>query len=314
MRQPFGFGAQMEGQLRTRSRGSSTLHWTPDVEAEIRCLVTRWLSSHRALLETRMAEGHICDGHGDLQASDIYCLEDGIRILDCLEFSDRVALGRCLRRRCLLGDGPGAPGPSGRSQHVRQSLRAALRTSLAALALASSYWPPRVCEGEGRLPSLRAERLSISIRPALCRHWPSSTSGVPGRQSFLSGGSREPGRALSPLDSPPRMAGRSSAPTRSAGVESVGPDRYAPESRAAVYEEIFSSARERLAEGESVVLDASWISADERGSGCSGRRRRRKRAPLHSAASVTTRSEPTASRNASHAEMMSLRRRSTYEM
>jgi hypothetical protein len=47
--------------------------------------------------------------------------------------------------------------------------------------------------------------------------------------------------------------------------QSEGPDRYAPESRAAVYEELFSAAREQLANGESVILDASWISAEERG-------------------------------------------------
>ena len=44
----------------------------------------------------------------------------------------------------------------------------------------------------------------------------------------------------------------------------VGPDRYTPGSRAAVYEELFKSARERLEEGESVILDASWISSEER--------------------------------------------------
>ena len=62
----------------------------PQVETEIRRLVVRWLESHQALLEARIADGHICDGHGDLQASDIYCLDDGIRILDCLEFSDSL--------------------------------------------------------------------------------------------------------------------------------------------------------------------------------------------------------------------------------
>ena len=62
----------------------------PSTESEIRSLVALWLGSHRALLETRIAEGHICDGHGDLQASDIFCLDDGARILDCLEFSDAL--------------------------------------------------------------------------------------------------------------------------------------------------------------------------------------------------------------------------------
>ncbi len=46
--------------------------------------------------------------------------------------------------------------------------------------------------------------------------------------------------------------------------QSVGPDRYAPGSRAAVYEELLRSAQERIEQGESVILDASWISAEER--------------------------------------------------
>ena len=35
----------------------------------------------------------VCDGHGDLQAEDIFCLEDGVRILDCIEFSDQLRYG-----------------------------------------------------------------------------------------------------------------------------------------------------------------------------------------------------------------------------
>ena len=46
--------------------------------------------------------------------------------------------------------------------------------------------------------------------------------------------------------------------------QTVGPDRYAPGSRAAVYDELLRSARESLEEGKSVILDASWISAEER--------------------------------------------------
>src|ERR1039458_6669907 len=46
-----------------------------------------------ALLSERIALGRVCDGHGDLQAEDIFCLDDGVRILDCVEFSD--ALRHC---------------------------------------------------------------------------------------------------------------------------------------------------------------------------------------------------------------------------
>ena len=34
--------------------------------------------------------GRVVDGHGDLLADDIFCLDDGVRILDCLEFDDRL--------------------------------------------------------------------------------------------------------------------------------------------------------------------------------------------------------------------------------
>jgi uncharacterized protein len=46
----------------------------------------RALLRHRPLLETRAAQGALVDGHGDLRPEHI-CLEDGIAIFDCLEFS-----------------------------------------------------------------------------------------------------------------------------------------------------------------------------------------------------------------------------------
>ena len=61
-----------------------------DCEAEIRLLVERWIGGRGQLLDSRAAAGRVCDGHGDLQADDIYCLDDGVRVLDCLEFSDTL--------------------------------------------------------------------------------------------------------------------------------------------------------------------------------------------------------------------------------
>lgn len=60
------------------------------VEAEIRSLVEQWIRGRAELLESRVAAGRVCDGHGDLQADDIYCIDDGVRALDCLEFSDTL--------------------------------------------------------------------------------------------------------------------------------------------------------------------------------------------------------------------------------
>lgn len=55
-------------------------------------LFTRWLNSHGALLRQRIADGHVRDGHGDLLADDIFCLDTGPEILDCLAFRDDLRL------------------------------------------------------------------------------------------------------------------------------------------------------------------------------------------------------------------------------
>ncbi len=53
-------------------------------------LAMRFLAGRAPLFEARVREGRIVDGHGDLLADDIYCLDDGPRILDCLDFDDRL--------------------------------------------------------------------------------------------------------------------------------------------------------------------------------------------------------------------------------
>ncbi|GGN52035.1 hypothetical protein FHR83_009244 [Actinoplanes campanulatus] len=48
------------------------------------------LDGRDRLFTDRIAHGRIVDGHGDLLADDIFLLDDGPRILDCLEFDDRL--------------------------------------------------------------------------------------------------------------------------------------------------------------------------------------------------------------------------------
>ena len=63
-----------------------------DVETaqQVVALATRFLSGRAALFAARIASRRIVDGHGDLTADDIFCLDDGPRILDCVEFDDRL--------------------------------------------------------------------------------------------------------------------------------------------------------------------------------------------------------------------------------
>jgi aminoglycoside phosphotransferase family enzyme/predicted kinase len=48
--------------------------------------VDEYLDHHVALFDSRRADGWVRDGHGDLIADDIFMLDDGPRILDCLAF------------------------------------------------------------------------------------------------------------------------------------------------------------------------------------------------------------------------------------
>jgi uncharacterized protein len=62
----------------------------PAVTGELERLAGRFLAGREPLLRARMRAGRVVDGHGDLLAEDIFCLDDGPRILDCLEFDDRL--------------------------------------------------------------------------------------------------------------------------------------------------------------------------------------------------------------------------------
>jgi predicted kinase len=49
-----------------------------------------WCDGRQALLDERVAAAEIRDGHGDLQADDIFCTDDGPQILDCIDFDDHL--------------------------------------------------------------------------------------------------------------------------------------------------------------------------------------------------------------------------------
>lgn len=57
-----------------------------EVLAEVERLALEYLCGRAPLFEQRIAEGRVCDGHGDLLADDVFLLDDGPRVLDCLEF------------------------------------------------------------------------------------------------------------------------------------------------------------------------------------------------------------------------------------
>jgi aminoglycoside phosphotransferase family enzyme/predicted kinase len=66
------------------------------VATRVEALARRYLDGRAALFSSRIAHDKVRDGHGDLLADDIFCLDDGPRILDCIEFDDRLRHGDVL--------------------------------------------------------------------------------------------------------------------------------------------------------------------------------------------------------------------------
>lgn len=65
-------------------------------------LASGYLAGRRPLFTRRQQEGRIRDGHGDLLAEDIFLLDDGPRVLDCIEFDDRLRWGDVLLDAAFL--------------------------------------------------------------------------------------------------------------------------------------------------------------------------------------------------------------------
>jgi aminoglycoside phosphotransferase family enzyme/predicted kinase len=62
----------------------------------VRWLARRYLEHNDGIFERRRELGMVRDGHGDLTAEDIFILDDGPRILDCLAFDDDLRISDVL--------------------------------------------------------------------------------------------------------------------------------------------------------------------------------------------------------------------------
>lgn len=61
--------------------------------AQIEAYSRRYIAAHWELLNSRAREGCVREGHGDLRADAVYLTSNGVRIIDCLEFDERLRYG-----------------------------------------------------------------------------------------------------------------------------------------------------------------------------------------------------------------------------
>jgi hypothetical protein len=215
----------------------------------------------------------VCDGHGDLQAEDIFCLDDGVRILDCIEFSDELRycditadvaflamdlerLGRpddAVRFLSAYESAAGEQLPPSLVHHYCAS-RAYVRAKVACLRFAQGSDTARQEAKQLQalaLAHLRRARVTLVI-----------VGGPPGsgKSTLASGIADARGWALLRTDEV-RMELVPAPEGLEAGYQQ---GRYSAASIALVYEELLDRARRMLEMGESVVLDATWIEAHQR--------------------------------------------------
>lgn len=240
-----------------------------DALDRVACLARHYLSGRQALFDSRAAAGRICDGHGDLLCDDVFCLEDGPRVLDCVEFDDRLRyvdglgdtaslamdlerLGRPDLGALLLGRYGAASGdewPDSLAHHY-VAYRAQVRSMVAGLryhqggddSLGEARNLLSISEkhlGEARVRLVVIGGLPGSGKSTLAREVAEATSGVRVRSDEI----RKKIAGLAP---------RGPAPA------SPGEGIYTPEMTRSTYETILREARTHLVLGRSVVLDATF--------------------------------------------------------
>jgi aminoglycoside phosphotransferase family enzyme/predicted kinase len=245
----------------------------PAIAAAVETMAARYLDGRERLFEQRIADGKIRDGHGDLLADDIFCLDDGPRILDCIEFDDALRYGDVLADVAFLAMDLERLGnadlgarflgwyrefsaetyPESLAHHY-VAYRADVRAKVACLRVAQGDTAAR--ETAGRLlhlahDHLRRSRISLTL-----------VGGLPGtgKSTLASGLADDRGWTVLHSDEVRKdLAGLGHTARRGDGYRE---GLYDERATAATYDALLTRARVLLGLGESVVLDASWT--DER--------------------------------------------------
>jgi aminoglycoside phosphotransferase family enzyme/predicted kinase len=238
-------------------------------------LAAEYLVGREPLFERRIASGRAVDGHGDLLADDIFLLDDGPRVLDCLEFDNRLRYGDTLADVAFLAmdlEHLGRPELAAQflaayAEHAGDSWPASLAHHHVAYRAQVRAKVAAIRSGQGGAGAAAEAQDLLAL---CCRHLDAGrvrlvvVGGLPGTgKSTLAAGLGDVLDA-SVLRSDEIRKELAGVDPRHHADDAYRTGLYAPQMTAATYDTLLARAAVALAGGESVVLDASWLDAGRR--------------------------------------------------
>ncbi len=250
----------------------------PSALDDVAALAVEYLAGRAGLLDRREAAGLVRDGHGDLLADDIFVLDDGARILDCLEFDSRLRLGDVLADVAFLAMDLESLGASDLArrlvaayrhysaethprslEHHYVAYRAFVRAKVSCL---------RHGQGDADAAARAVELLALARNHLLRgRLHLVLVGGLPGTgKSTLAAGlvDADPDREWALVSSDRVRKEAAGLRAEDSARVPFGQGLYRPERTSATYAELARRAATALDSGVNVVLDASWTDARQR--------------------------------------------------
>ncbi|GGW42218.1 hypothetical protein GCM10010503_18230 [Streptomyces lucensis JCM 4490] len=246
-----------------------------DEAAEAERLVRRYLAGREPLFGARIEQRRVVDGHGDLLADDIFCLDDGPRVLDCLEFDDALRHVDGLDDAAFLamdleqlgapeaaayflaqyGEYSGDPAPPSLWHHYI-AYRAFVRAKVSLIQ--AGQGAPGAEAAARRLAAAALRHLrTAAVRLTL-------VGGLPGSGKSTLSGALADRLGVTLLSSDRLRKELAGIPPEQSAAAPYGEGLYTPEWTARTYGALLDRAAVLLSRGESVVLDATWSDAGQR--------------------------------------------------
>ncbi len=243
--------------------------------AAVQRLAAQFVAGREHLFNRRIRDGRIVDGHGDLLADDIFCAPTGPQILDCLEFDDelrfvdsiddaaflamdleflgRKDLGEFFLAHYTRLTSDSAP-PSLLDFYI--AYRAVVRAKVDGLRYGQGL-TDAAADATRHLNIALAHLHAGRVRLTIIGGGPGT-----GKSTLANALADRVGAVVISTDQVRRAMLKSGKIDGAAGVLNTG--LYSGRNVAAVYREALHEARTLLANGRSVIVDASWLDAHHR--------------------------------------------------